>query len=248
MQARQPSTFEVLPAIDLVDGRVVRLQQGDFDRLEVYSDDPMAVAASFEAAGARWLHIVDLDAARSGRPRHTEVIHRILDAVGARVECEVAGGLRSEQTAASVLEAGARRAVLGTAALREPTMAARLVCRYGTARIAVAIDVRDGMALGEAWRSGAGGPTVQEAVGRLVDCGVNVFETTAIDRDGVLAGPDLALLASVVAFGVEVIASGGIRSIEDLLAVRALGCSGAIVGRAVYDGSLDLADAVAALD
>jgi len=243
----QPSRFEILPAIDLIDGRVVRLQQGDFDRLDDYGDDPVAVAASFEAAGAHWLHIVDLDGARYGRACHTEVIGRILSAAGDRVHCEVAGGLRTEEAVAAVLRAGARRAVLGTAALQDPSLVARLVGRFGTTRIAVAIDVRDGMAFGEAWRSGADGPTVDDAVGRLVDCGVNIFETTAIDRDGVLAGPDLPLLASVVAFGVEVIASGGIRSIDDLLAVRAIGCTGAIVGRALYDGSLDLAKAVAAV-
>lgn len=247
MEGRQPSRFEILPAIDLLDGRVVRLRQGNFDRSEVFSDDPVAVASSFQAAGARWLHVVDLDAARYGRPCHTDVVGRILDAVGESARCEIAGGLRTEETVGTVLEAGARRAVLGTAALQDPTLAARLVGRYGTARIAVAIDVRDGLALGDAWRSGGSGPTVEVAVGRLVDSGVTVFETTAIDRDGILAGPDLDLLESVVAFGCEVVASGGIRSIADLLAVRAIGCSGAIVGRALYDGSVDLAEALVAV-
>jgi phosphoribosylformimino-5-aminoimidazole carboxamide ribotide isomerase len=247
VEVRQPSRFEILPAIDLVGGRVVRLRQGDFDRSEVFSDDPVAVAASFQAAGARWLHVVDLDGARSGRPCHTDVIARILSEVGDRVLCEIAGGLRTEDSVAAVLGAGANRAVLGTAALQNPSLAARLVGRFGTAHIAVAIDVRDGLALGEAWRSGARGPTVKEAVARLVDAGVTVFETTAVGRDGILAGPDLELLESVIAFGCKVIASGGIRSIADLLAVRDIGCTGAIVGRALYDGSLDLAEALAAV-
>jgi phosphoribosylformimino-5-aminoimidazole carboxamide ribotide isomerase len=247
VDGRESSRFEILPAIDLVEGRVVRLRQGDFERLDVYGDDPVAVAEGFRAAGARWLHIVDLDAARSGRRSHTDAIARLLNAVAATVDCEVAGGLRSEESVANVFRAGARRAVLGTAAVQDPSLAARMVDRYGPARIAGAIDVRGGRAVGEGWRSGVSDPTVEEAVVRLACCGVRVFETTAIERDGILAGPDLALLGSVIALGVEVIASGGIRSIDDLLAVRAIGCTGAIVGRAVYDGSLDLAAAMAAV-
>ncbi len=171
---------------------------------------------------------------------------RILDAVGSTVECEVAGGLRTDDAVAAILAAGASRAVLGTAAIRNPRMAARLVGRHGPQRIAVAIDVRDGHALGDAWRADANDPSATSAVKRLADAGITMFETTAIDRDGLLGGPDLQLLASVVDLGVEVIASAGIRSVDDLHAVRATGCTGAIVGRALYDGSLDLGRALAA--
>lgn len=246
MTQRERSRFEILPAIDLIGGRVVRLRQGDFAREDVYGEDPAAVATTFAAAGARWVHLVDLDAARAGRPMQLPAIARILDAVGPDVECEVAGGLRTEDAVDDALAAGARRAVLGTAALEDPAMVTRLVRRHGSDRVAAAIDVRDGVAVGDGWRSGARGTRVAVAVRRLVDTGVSLFETTAIERDGLLAGPDLELLAGVVALGVEVIASGGIRSVSDLNDVRAAGCTGAIVGRALYDGSLDLREALAA--
>jgi phosphoribosylformimino-5-aminoimidazole carboxamide ribotide isomerase len=246
MLAGKPSTFDVLPAIDLVGGRVVRLRQGDFARMDVVGDDPVAVASAVAAAGARWLHVVDLDGARTGSSRHQAAIAQVLAAVGSGVACEVAGGLRTAASVQSVLEAGARRAVLGTRALADAAMVGRLIARHGADRIAVAIDVRDGIAIGEAWRAGAGGSPVIETIERLAGVGVATFEVTAIDRDGLLAGPDLELLASAVATGAHVIASGGIRSAADLQVVRSAGCSGAIVGRALYDGSLDLAEAIAA--
>jgi phosphoribosylformimino-5-aminoimidazole carboxamide ribotide isomerase len=235
----------VLPAIDLVGGRVVRLRQGDFERMDVYGNDPLQLATAFEAGGARWLHIVDLDGARSGRRRHAAVIAEIVDGLGG-VACEVGGGLRTEASVQSVLASGARRAVLGTRALADPGLIGRVVSRHGADRIVVAIDVRDGSAVGEGWRAGAGVKPVRETVTRLMDAGATVFEVTGIERDGLLTGPDLELLAGVVASGAEVIACGGIRSVGDLDAVRAIGCAGAIVGRALYDGSLDLADALAA--
>ena len=235
-----------MPAIDLLGGRVVRLRRGAFDDMEVFSDEPATVARTFADAGARWLHIVDLDGARDGQPRHASAIARILEAAGSNVACEVAGGLRTEDAVEGVLVAGARRAVLGTGGLRDLPMVTRLVARHGGERIVAAIDVRDGVALGDGWRAGTGGIGVGIAIEQLVDAGVTAFEATAIDRDGLLAGPDLDLLLSVVAFGIEVIASGGIRSVADLRAVRDIGCTGAIVGRALYDGSLDLAEALTA--
>jgi phosphoribosylformimino-5-aminoimidazole carboxamide ribotide isomerase len=242
----QTSTFDILPAIDLVAGRVVRLRQGDFEQADIYGDDPVDVARRFEGAGARWLHLVDLDGAREGRPRQMQVIGRILHAVGDRVRCEVGGGLRTAEAVLAALDAGCQRVVLGTAALRDPAFAARLVTRHGADRIVVAVDVRDGLAIGDAWRPGADGSTVRDTVERLADDGVRVFEATAIERDGLLAGPDLELLQSVVALEVEVIASAGIRSVADLDAVRSIGCVGAIVGRALYDGTLAVESALSA--
>jgi phosphoribosylformimino-5-aminoimidazole carboxamide ribotide isomerase len=236
----------VLAAIDLVGGRVVRLRQGDFERMDVYSDDPVRLAKSFVEAGARWLHIVDLDGARSGRRRQAGGIAQIVAGVGADVACEVGGGLRTEASVHSVLSSGVRRAVLGTRALLDPAMIGRLVRRHGSDRIVVAIDVRDGSAVGQGWRAGADGKPTIETVERLMDAGVTTFEVTGIERDGQLGGPDLELLASAVASGAGVIASGGIRSVYDIQAIREIGCSGAIVGRALYDGSMDLARALAA--
>lgn len=239
------SGFDILPAIDLRGGRVVRLQQGDFERETVFSGDPVAVARSFAEAGAGWLHVVDLDGARTGEPAHAAVIRDLVGAVGDRLAVEVAGGLRTEGSVAAILAAGAARAVVGTAALRDPGFAGRLVATHGPDRIAVALDIRDGLALGEGWREGASGLRAEDALAALADAGVTILEATAIDRDGLLGGPDLELLERLVRFERgAVIASGGIASLEDIRAVRALGCAGAIVGRALYEGRLDLGEAL----
>ncbi len=242
------SSFDVLPAIDLRGGRVVRLQQGDFARETAYSDDPVEIAMRFADAGARWLHVVDLDGARTGTPAHEEVIRAIVSAVGDRVSVEVAGGLRDEHVVAAVLAAGAARAVVGTAALLDPAFAGRLVTSHGPDRIAVSIDVRDGHALGHGWVRGAPSVPAEEAVVRLGKAGVATFEVTAIERDGLLGGPDLELYRRLISLGEgAIIASGGIASPADIALVRQLGCSGVIVGRAVYDGTLDLTAALDAL-
>jgi len=242
------SAFELLPAIDLRGGRVVRLTEGDFDRQTEYSEDPIAVARVFAERGATWIHVVDLDGARAGKPAQAATIRRIVDAVEGRARCQVGGGLRSDESVAAVLEAGASRVVLGTAALRDPAFAGRLVERHGPDRIVAAIDVRNGLALGEGWRPGATGVAPAATVAALADNGVTVFAATAIERDGRLEGPDLVLLESLVALGRgRVIASGGIGSIDDLHRVREIGCAGAIVGKALYEGRLDLAAALAAL-
>lgn len=242
------TTFEILPAIDLRAGRVVRLRQGDFARETVYSDDPVAVATVFADAGARWLHVVDLDGARAGDPINGSMVQAIVDAVGDRMQVEVAGGLRTADFVAAALGSGAARVVVGTAALLDPAFAGALVDRHGSARIAVAIDVRDGLAVGQGWVAGADGVDAASAIEQLSAIGVNTFEVTAIDRDGLLGGSDLALYGRLVPLGRGgIIASGGIASLNDLRALRDLGCAGAIVGRALLDGSLDLADAVARL-
>lgn len=246
---REVSTFNLLSALDLRGGRVVRLRQGDFARETAYTVDPVAVAESFASAGARWLHVVDLDGAREGLPRQLETVRAIVAGVGERVRCEVAGGLRTEAAVRAALGAGAARVVVGTAALRDPGFAGRLVERFGSDRVVVALDVRHGQALGEGWRPGAPRLPVQDALTALAAVGVTTFEVTAIERDGLLEGPDTALLARLVAADRgAIIASGGIGSLDDLRAVRAIGCSGAIVGRALYEGRLDLAAAVSALD
>jgi phosphoribosylformimino-5-aminoimidazole carboxamide ribotide isomerase len=239
------SGFVVLPAIDLRGGLVVRLQQGDFTRESAYSDDPVEVAVRFADAGARWLHVVDLDGARTGIPAHSNVIEAIVAAVGSRTSVELAGGLRDENAVAAVLGFGAARAVVGTAALRDPAFAARLVAMHGSDRIAAAIDIRDGRAVGHGWASDAAGIDAVVAIERLADVGVTTFEVTAIDRDGLLEGPDHAIYERLVALDRgSIIASGGITTLEDLRSVRGLGCTGAIVGRAIYEGRLDLSEAL----
>jgi phosphoribosylformimino-5-aminoimidazole carboxamide ribotide isomerase len=241
------ATFEILPAIDLRTGRVVRLRQGDFGRETAYSDDPVDVAKRYVDGGARWLHVVDLDGARTGRPAHSEVIGRIVAAVGERASVEVAGGLRTAGAVAEVLAVGAARAVIGTAALQDRPLVAELVARHGPDRLAVGLDVRAGMAVGDGWVDGAAGIPVRSAMEGLAEVGVRWLEVTAIERDGMLKGPDLTLLTIAASEPrASVIASGGISSISDLRAVRAIGCAGAIVGRAFYDGTLELAAALEA--
>lgn len=238
--------FEILPAIDLRGGRVVRLRQGDFARETIYGAEPAALAAGFAAAGARWLHVVDLDGARAGKPTHGPAVAAIVLAAGERVRVEVAGGLRDDLAVAGALAAGAARAVVGTAALHDPAWVGRLIAANGAARIAVAIDVRDGLAVGHGWAPDAPGIDAADAIRGLADVGVLTFEVTAIERDGLLAGPDLALYERLVRLGSgSIVASGGIATLDDVRAVRGIGCSGAIVGRAVHEGQLDLAAALA---
>jgi phosphoribosylformimino-5-aminoimidazole carboxamide ribotide isomerase len=241
--------FELLPAIDLRGGRVVRLRQGDFDQETSYSDDPVAIAVEFAAAGAEWLHVVDLDGARSGVPAQMATVAAIVAAVGGEVRVEIAGGLRTRETVQLALVAGATRVVVGTAALRDASFAAAIVREHGSDRVAAAIDVRDGRASGEGWDSAAPTTDAVDAISQLADAGVTTFEVTAIDRDGLLQGPDLNLLRRAVALDRgRIIASAGIASVEDLAAVQGIGCDGAIVGRALYEGQLSLREALGAVE
>ncbi len=259
MPASDASTFTVLPAIDLRGGHVVRLRQGDFAREAVYGDDPVGVACGFAAAGARWIHVVDLDGARAGERRQAAVVARIVPALESRVQdgangretprVQVAGGIRTAAAVADALAGGASRVVLGTAALADPEFAAAAVRRHGSRRIAVALDVRDDHAVGDGWVEGGPAVPMADALAAITAAGVTTIIVTAIERDGLLGGPDLALLERCVRSTTSaVVASGGIRSVADLEAVRRIGCAGAIVGRAIYDGRLDFAAALAALD
>lgn len=239
------STFELLPAIDLRGGRVVRLRQGDFTRETAYGDDPRAVARAFADAGAAWLHVVDLDGARAGEPRQLELVAAVVAESVGRLHVELGGGLRTAEAVAGALATGAARVAVGTAILHDPAFAAALIAHHGTDRIVAAIDVRGGLALGEGWRAGAPGIAAATALERLADAGVTTFEVTAVDRDGLLEGPDLDLLRSLVDLGRgRIIASGGVATIDDLLRIQAAGCAGAIVGRALYEGRIDLAEAI----
>ena len=241
------STFDLLPAIDLRGGRVVRLQQGDFERETVFSLDPALVARGFADAGVTWLHVVDLDGARAGAPVQSAALAAIVAATSDRVLVEAGGGLRTVQDVADTLALGAARVGFGTAAISDPGLLPAIIARHGAHRVAVAVDVRDGLAVGDGWRSGAEGIPPDELIVRLADTGVITFEVTAVDRDGLMSGPDLHLLERLVGLRRgSIIASGGIRSASDLAAVRELGCTGAIVGRALYDGSLSIEEALRA--
>jgi phosphoribosylformimino-5-aminoimidazole carboxamide ribotide isomerase len=237
---------ELIPAIDLLDGRVVRLSQGDFDAVTQYGDDPLEVARRWRDEGATRIHLVDLDAARERRSRQSVIVERVVSAVG--VPCQVAGGIRDEAAVAALLEAGADRVVLGSALISEADLARRLIEDHGAEHIVAALDVRDGKALGDGWVSGARDTAVSEHAASLSEQGVRWFAVTSIARDGGMGGPDLELLARVrrAVPGASVIASGGIGSIVDLRALAALGFPAAIVGRALYEGAFTLPEAIRA--
>lgn len=235
--------MELIPAIDLVGGLVVRLAQGDFARQTTYGDDPVAMAQRWADEGATRLHIVDLDGARNGSPQQADVIGRIVVAAG--IPCQVAGGLRDEDAVSAALAAGADRAVLGSALIRDAELARRLVATNGAARIVAAIDVRDGLAVGSGWVPGAAGRPVAEVVEALSDAGIALFAVTAIARDGLQEGPDLELLelvAALVGAG-QVIASAGVATAAHVADLASLGYAGAILGRALYEGALTLGEA-----
>lgn len=234
----------VYPAIDIRDGRCVRLVEGDFDRETRYDADPAAAARRWQEAGARWLHVVDLDGARGGRPSNTEAIARIRQSVD--IPIQLGGGLRTGDDLEAAFALGVNRAILGTAAVGNIAFVAQMVAAWGD-EIAVALDARDGCLATNAWL-GQSDVQVIDAARQLAAIGVAHFIFTDIRRDGTLQGPNLDALRNLVqAVDSNVIASGGISSIEDIRAATACGARGAIVGRAIYDGRLDLGKAIAAV-
>jgi phosphoribosylformimino-5-aminoimidazole carboxamide ribotide isomerase len=241
-------SFVVYPAIDIADGKCVRLLQGRFGTEQIYSDDPVQVALGFCRAGARWLHIVDLDGARTGTPANRELV---LEAVK-RAACPVqaGGGLRTLEDVEEILAAGGNRAVLGTVALEDRAALKRACARYGE-RIAVSLDARGGELTSHGWTVGTGVP-VLEAISIFEEAGVAELIYTDVTRDGTMRGHDLAALLRVVqATTLPVIASGGVSSLEDLRAVarlHSLGVAGGIVGRALYEQKFGIGEANLAAD
>ena len=240
---------ELFPAIDLRRGRCVRLEKGMAERETEYGGDPMGVAAGFVAAGARWIHVVDLDAA-FGDGSNRALVVEIARACGARVQS--GGGLRTEADLAQVLEAGVARAVIGTAAIEHPELVRRAVARWGPERIAVGLDARGRRPAARGWTEESG-VDLFDVARRMVDLGVRTIVHTDIDRDGMMMGPNLALSAELAAeCGVEVVVSGGMRGMEDVVAVREAarggGIAGAIVGKAIYEGAVEVGEAVAAME
>jgi phosphoribosylformimino-5-aminoimidazole carboxamide ribotide isomerase len=237
------------PAIDVRAGRAVRLTRGDFDAETVYADDPVAVARSFAAAGAEWIHVVDLDAARTGEPANLAVVEAIASAVPCAVQ--VGGGVRSLEAAGALLLAGATRVVVGTAAVERPALVEDL-CTAHPGRVAVGLDARGRQVATEGWGTASGRDLLELARG-FESVGVTALVVTEISRDGTMAGPDRGQLASVLAVTtVPVIASGGVGSLADLGALAALDedgrrLAGAVVGRALYEGRFTLGEALAAV-
>jgi len=238
--------MDLYPAIDLRDGRCVRLYQGDYAQETVYADDPVAQACAFADAGAPWIHVVDLDGARTGTPANTEHVAAIAAAVD--VPVQTGGGIRDEAAAQRLFDAGVARIVLGTVALEQPDLVARLASRHP---VAVGLDARDGKVAVRGWESTSPRSVLDVARG-FATAGVAALVVTDIGRDGTLEGPDLGGLGEMLAAtDVDVIASGGVGTLADLAALRGLEVegrriSGAIVGRALYEGAFTLDAALAA--
>lgn len=235
----------LLPAIDLMGGRVVRLVQGKANEQTVYSDDPVGTAKRWAGLGAAWLHVVDLDGAFTGAYRNIELIEQLIRSVSCKVE--VSGGIRTEAALARAFEIGAARVVLGTKAAEEPHFVERAVKEHGE-QIAVAIDMRAGQVVTSGWTA-VSAMTATGLARKMAGLRVATLIATDTARDGTLAGPNLGMLKELLSHvQVSVIASGGISSLDDLLALKTLepqGLAGAILGKALYDGVIDLRSAIA---
>lgn len=230
----------ILPAIDLYGGRAVRLLHGDYSKMTVYSEDPVAVARDFIAAGAREIHVVDLEGARDGTTPNLDVVRRIA-ALGACVE--IGGGIRSESVAEAYLSAGVSRVILGTAAVTDPTFLASALRAFGEA-VAVGVDIRDGRVAIRGWTE-VSELSALDFCRHLDALGVRTLISTDISRDGAMRGANHELYRTLSdTLSMKIIASGGVSSLEDVRRLSALGIYGAIVGRAYYEGAIDLASAI----
>ena len=241
-------SFVVYPSVDISEGRCVRLLQGRFGTETVYSDDPVKVALGFCRAGARWLHIVDLDGAKTGERLNRELVLEVVRRAACPVQA--GGGLRSLDDVEEILAAGANRAVLSTVALEDPAALRKLCARYGE-RIAVSLDVKEQEIATDGWTVGSGVP-LMEALGTFEDAGACLFIYTDVGRDGTMRGPNMdGLRAVAAASGLPIVASGGIGSLEELRSVARLypeGVRGAIVGRALYEHKFNVGEANLATD
>ena len=241
--------MDLFPAIDLRGGRVVRLLQGDYEQETAYGDDPVAVAQGFADSGAPWIHVVDLDAARTGEPVNRPVVAAIAAAVP--VPVQTGGGVRSEAAADALLDAGVARVVIGTAALEDPGLVGRLAA--GGRRVAVGLDVRGREVAIRGWREGSGADLL-DVLARLGDAGAEAVVVTQIHVDGTLEGPDVRGLTDVLtATGLDVVASGGVGTLDHLRALAGLATTegrrlaGAIVGKAIYEARFTVKEAIEAL-
>jgi phosphoribosylformimino-5-aminoimidazole carboxamide ribotide isomerase len=233
--------MELWPAIDLRGGKCVRLLQGDYARETVFADDPVGMAKAFVTGGAQRLHLVDLDGAKDGRPTQADLVARIVAAAG--VPCQVGGGIRTVETARAYAEAGVARLVVGSVAIEQPELLERLATAH-PGRIVLGLDARDGMVAVRGWLE-TSRLAALDVARRHADLPLAAIVYTDIAKDGMLAGPNLPALAEMIAaVRLPVVASGGVAVADDLRQIARIGAAGCIVGRALYDGGLSLADAI----
>ena len=231
----------IFPAIDLRGGNCVRLIQGDFDKETVYSDDPQATALKWQAQGAKFLHVVDLDGARAGEPQNISAIKSILDAV--KIPIEVGGGIRTLDDMEKILSLGVRRVILGSVAVENISFVEDAVKKFGD-KIVVGIDARNGFVAVHGWEKSSA-VKAGELAKKIVAAGVETIIYTDISKDGMLSGVNAETFAELAKnSGAQIVASGGVRSLEDIHALKAAKIAGVIVGKAIYTGALDLKAAI----
>ena len=233
--------MNIFPAIDIYGGKAVRLYKGDYEQMTVYSDEPEEVARSFRDAGAEYIHLVDLEGARSGGTPNIALIERIISSSGLRAE--IGGGVRSEEVVKAYLGAGAERVILGTAAVTDPGFTREMAAKYG-AGIAVGVDIKDGFVATHGWTE----LSDSDCFGfcrELADAGVKTVICTDVSRDGAMRGTNLELYRELQSrFPLDIVASGGVSSLDDVRALRGMGLYGAILGKALYTGAVSLAEAI----
>ncbi|MCX7709817.1 MAG: 1-(5-phosphoribosyl)-5-[(5-phosphoribosylamino)methylideneamino]imidazole-4-carboxamide isomerase [Clostridia bacterium] len=231
------------PAIDMKDGKCVRLLQGRFDEVTVYSENPVEMAEKWESTGAQYLHVVDLDGARSGEPKNLTVVSEIASKL--KIPVQLGGGIRTMETIQSILGKGIERVILGTSAVKSPELVKEALKTYGN-RIVIGIDAKDGMVAIEGWEKTSDFTAVDFAK-KMRDLGAKTIIYTDIATDGMLAGPNLKAMEEIVkATGIDIIASGGVSKVEDIKNLKGTGVAGAIIGKALYTGNIDLKEALEA--
>lgn len=231
----------ILPAIDLFDGKAVRLFKGDYNQMTVYSDNPPEFARDFFNKGATWMHLVDLEGAKEGTTPNLETIREIVNATGLKVE--VGGGIRNMETVKKYIDIGVSRVILGTAAVKDRAFLLEAVKTYGD-KIAVGVDIRDGIVAIKGWTE-LSGLDCFDFCQQLQDIGVKTVICTDISKDGAMQGTNLELYRRLSEkFTIDFVASGGVSSLEDVRALKEIGVYGAILGKAIYTGAVDVADAI----
>ena len=234
----------VIPAIDIIGGKCVRLVQGDFDKVTLYGNDPLEVAGQFAKNGAQMLHVIDLDGAKAGRPVNQSLILNMAKKVDLPVQ--VGGGIRSYQTAKEYLENGVQKVLLSTAAIENPDLIKRLIKKFGVDRIVVAADIKNGRFATDGWTK-SGGQSVKESIAMLKNLAVRNVLVTDVSKDGLLDGPNFALTKQFIDAGFQTIGAGGVSTLADIEEFNKLGAYGAVIGKAVYEGAIDLERAQAAV-
>jgi len=234
------------PAIDIKDGKCVRLKQGDFDQVTVYGEDPVIMAGEWQKKGTRWLHVVDLDGARSGESPNLQIIRSIVENTGLKVQ--TGGGIRSMEAIKARIDAGVERVIIGTRAVNEPEFVAEAIAQFGAGRIVVGLDGHEEYASVAGWEEDSD-KTILDLAVMFEKMGVKTIIYTDISRDGMLGGPNIVYTEKLInETNIDIIASGGIGSPLDLELLAEIGASGAILGKSLYEGRIDLKDALLRYD